>query len=66
MNDKLCLSPFEASQKLGIGKNTLYRFIASGELPSFKIGSRRLINLESLDQLRQKLESQHTKEIRGG
>jgi excisionase family DNA binding protein len=65
MNNKLCLSPAESAQQLGICKNHIYRYIDSGELRSFKLGQRRLINREALDDFRLKLEQLHTAEMRG-
>jgi excisionase family DNA binding protein len=62
---KLCYSPAESAQRLGICKNHIYRYLESGELPSFKLGQRRLINREALDGFRLKLEKLHTAEMRG-
>ena len=65
MKLKLCYSPSESAHQLGICKNHIYKFIESGELPSFKLGQRRLINREALDNFRLKLEKLHTAEMRG-
>ena len=65
MNRKLCYSPAEGAQKLGICKNHFQKYIDSGELASFKLGQRRLINREALDEFRLKLEKLHTGEMRG-
>lgn len=65
MTAKLCLSPAESAKRLGICRNHIYRYIDSGELPSFKLGQRRLINREALDDFRLKLEKLHTAEMRG-
>jgi excisionase family DNA binding protein len=65
MTTKLCYSPAESAKQLGICKNHLYRYIDSGELRSFKLGQRRLINHEALDEFRLKLDRKHTKEMRG-
>ena len=35
----------------GLGKNTIYQLIASGELQSLKIGRRRLVRFESIRRL---------------
>ena len=58
------LSVQEAAQLLGINKPTLYRFIHTGQLPSYRIGRRRLIRRESLDSFQQGLESEHTQALR--
>jgi excisionase family DNA binding protein len=65
MSHKLCYSPAESAQQLGICKNHIYKYLDSGDLRSFKLGQRRLINHEALDEFRLKLESQHTAEVRG-
>jgi excisionase family DNA binding protein len=65
MNHKLCYSPAESAQQLGICKNNLYKYLDNGDLRSFKLGQRRLINREALDDFRQKLEKLHMAEMRG-
>ena len=65
MNQKLCYSPAESAQQLGICKNHIYKYLDSGELRSFKLGQRRLINREALDEFRLKLEKLHTAEMTG-
>jgi excisionase family DNA binding protein len=63
--NKLCYSPAESAQQLGICKNHIYKYLESGELRSFKLGQRRLINREALDEFRLKLEQRHTAAMRG-
>ncbi|HUQ38062.1 MAG TPA: helix-turn-helix domain-containing protein [Aestuariivirga sp.] len=41
----------EASKALGIGRNTAYEAVKSGEIPSIKIGKRRLISKAALMRL---------------
>lgn len=65
MKNKLCYSPAESAEQLGICKNHIYKYLESGELRSFKLGQRRLINREALDEFRLKLEKLHTAEMRG-
>ena len=65
MLDRVSYSPAESAQQLGICKNHIYRYIDSGELRSFKLGQRRLINREALDEFRLKLERKHTSEMMG-
>ena len=38
----------EAMRRLGITRPTIYRFLRSGELRSFRLGSRRLVSAEAL------------------
>jgi excisionase family DNA binding protein len=65
VTSKLCYSPAESAQQLGICKGHIYKYLESGELRSFKLGQRRLINREALDEFRLKLEQLHTAEMRG-
>lgn len=45
----LAVSPAQAAQMVGIGRTLLYAAISSGELASFKIGTRRLIRVSALE-----------------
>ena len=65
MTTKCCYSLAESAKQLGICKNHLQKYINSGELGSYKLGQRRLINREALDDFRLKLEKLHTAEMRG-
>ena len=65
MTRKLCYSVAEAATELGVCRNHLYPYIDSGQLPSFKMGQRRIINHEALDEFRLSLEQKHTAEARG-
>lgn len=49
LNAPLAVSPSEAARRVGIGRTKLYEAITSGALPSFKIGTRRLIRVSALD-----------------
>ena len=42
------LTAAEAMDLLGVGKNTMYRLLKSGELPAVRIGRAWRINLENL------------------
>ncbi|MFC1795743.1 excisionase family DNA-binding protein [Pseudomonadota bacterium] len=50
MTPKLCHSLDSASENSDLGKSTIRKFIDSGELRSFKVGNRRLITHETLEQ----------------
>jgi excisionase family DNA binding protein len=65
MKDRVSYSPAECAQLLGICKNHIYKSFESGKLRSFKLGQRRLINREALDDFRLKLEQEHTAQMRG-
>lgn len=47
---KLAISIDEASKSIGLGRSTIYDLINSGKLKSLKIGSRRIISIESLNE----------------
>ncbi|MEU0150338.1 helix-turn-helix domain-containing protein [Micromonospora fulviviridis] len=41
----------EAARALGIGRSLVYDLIRSGQLRSFKVGSRRLIPAAAIDEV---------------
>tara|TARA_R110002095_G_scaffold68400_6_gene58201 strand:- start:694 stop:906 length:213 start_codon:yes stop_codon:yes gene_type:complete len=45
------LSIRNATQYTGLSRSTLYRMMTTGQLPSIKIGVRRLLRIEDLDAL---------------
>ena len=65
MTGKRCLSVAEAAEQLGICRNLLYGYINSGEIRSFKLKQRRLINREAIDEFRFSLEQKHAQEMKG-
>lgn len=65
MSDQLCYSVSEAAKQLGVCRNHLYRYIDDGTLPSYKLGQRRLINREALDEFRMSLQQKHAAEVGG-
>ena len=46
--EPLAVSVAEAAQVLAVGRDVVYALVNSGELPSFKVGSRRLIAVSAL------------------
>ena len=46
--EPIAVPPAEAARLSGIGRTRVFALIASGELPSFKVGRSRLIRLEDL------------------
>jgi excisionase family DNA binding protein len=44
----IAVSPDEAARLAGIGRTTLYAALAKGDLPSIKIGTRRLVRVEAI------------------
>lgn len=48
--DALCLSVAEAAQALGLGRSMTYQLVASGEIPSLKLGRRVVIPKAWIDK----------------
>jgi excisionase family DNA binding protein len=46
--DKLLLRPVEAAEAIGIGRSKVYELLASGELPSIRIGGSVRVPLDKL------------------
>jgi excisionase family DNA binding protein len=46
-----------ACQFLGLGRSKVYRMIGTGELPTVKLGTRRLVRLETMRRMLAELES---------
>jgi excisionase family DNA binding protein len=47
--ERLVYSVDEAADLLGIGRTYMFRLVTTGEIDSFKIGSRRKIPRDALD-----------------
>lgn len=45
----IVLTPAEAMEVLGVGKNTMYRLLASGNLKAFRVGRSWKITGEALE-----------------
>jgi excisionase family DNA binding protein len=50
------LSVPEAAARAGVSRTFLYERISSGELPTIKLGKRRLVRVEALSQWLKSLE----------
>ena len=46
--DKLLLRPIEAAEAIGIGRSKVYELLASGELPSIRIGGSVRVPVDAL------------------
>lgn len=44
----IAVSPDEAARLAGIGRTMLFAALAKGDLPSIKIGTRRLIRVDAI------------------
>mgnify|MGYP001801280750 CR=1 FL=1 len=44
----IAVSPDDAARHAGIGRTTLYAALAKGDLPSIKIGTRRLVRVDAI------------------
>lgn len=50
MNNSILLSPIQAKELLGVGRNEIYNLCKNKDFPSFKIGSKYYINKENLQE----------------
>lgn len=50
MNNQILLSPMQAKEILGVGRNEIYNLCKNKDFPSFKIGSKYYINKEKLQE----------------
>ena len=46
--ERLAVSVSDAAAMIGLGRDVTYRLILGGEIPSFKVGARRLIPVTGL------------------
>lgn len=46
--DRLLLRPIEAAEAIGIGRSKIYELLASGELPSIRIGGSVRVPVDAL------------------
>jgi excisionase family DNA binding protein len=46
--DRLLLRPIEAAEAIGVGRSRIYELLASGELPSIRIGSSVRVPIDRL------------------
>ena len=46
----LLVNPERLSTLLGLSHSTIYELLATGEIPSFKVGRRRVIPLTAVEQ----------------
>lgn len=49
--DKLLYSIAETQRILGLGRTTVWRLVASGDLEAVRVGARRLIKADSVRRL---------------
>ena len=61
MNEgKLLLSVDQAAQRLSIGRSLCYELVMRGDIPSLKLGSRRLVPVSALETfVSERLEEEH-------
>ena len=48
--ERLAFRPDEAARALGCSRDTIFRLLAAGTLPSYRVGAARFISAESLRQ----------------
>ncbi|MEQ3744984.1 MAG: helix-turn-helix domain-containing protein [Henriciella sp.] len=52
---RLAVSPAEAARMAGIGRTKLYELMATNEIASMKLGSRRLIRVSEIESFLDRL-----------
>ena len=60
IGERITCSVKDASELTGLGKTTLYALLAEGKITSIRIGSKRLIHVESLHRLLDPSQTDHT------
>ena len=50
IDNRLCMSVPEAAKLLGISRNNAYELVKRGELPSIRLGKRKLIPKVALEK----------------
>ena len=50
IKNSILLSPIQAKELLGVGRNEIYNLFKNKDFPSFKIGSKYYINKEKLQE----------------
>lgn len=50
MNNQILLSPMQAKEILGVGRNEIYNLCKNKDFSSFKIGAKYYINREKLQE----------------
>jgi len=48
--DRLLLRPMEAAEAIGVGRSKVYELLASGELPSIRIGGSVRVPVDALQR----------------
>jgi excisionase family DNA binding protein len=51
MGDRYTLSIKETRRALGLGRTTIYKLLASGQLDRVKAGTRTLVTVSSIERL---------------
>jgi excisionase family DNA binding protein len=47
-DERLAVGPNEAAKLLGVGRDRVFFLLNTGQIPSFKLGARRLIPVSAL------------------
>ena len=66
MTQKLSYSLAEAAETLSLGESNVRKFVDTGMLRSFKVGQRRLISREAIDEFLLSLEQRGYTEVPKG
>lgn len=51
MSEKDTITISEAAKRLGIGRNTAYEAVKTGEIPVIKLGKRKVVPLKAFEKM---------------
>jgi excisionase family DNA binding protein len=54
--ERLAVSPSEGAVLAGVGRTKFYEMLKAGSVPSFKVGTRRLIRVVEIEALLERLQ----------
>lgn len=61
--ERLVYSVEEAADILGIGRTFMFQLVTTGQIDSFKIGSRRKIHRDAIDRYLHRLRTEQSTEL---
>jgi excisionase family DNA binding protein len=62
--ERLAVSPSQGAAMAGIGRTKFYEVLNAGEIPSFKIGMRRLVRVAEIEAWLERLEAAAQRDAR--
>ena len=65
MSEQLAVDMREAARRLGLSPRTIAKLISAGEMPSRKVGRRRIIPIRALEAFANGVQSQRKRHPKG-